>query len=406
MTGMAAALLPVDEALALLLSGAAPLGSERVGIADSGGRILAGPVLALRTQPPFDASAMDGYALRAHDVAAAPATLEIIGVAPAGKPFAASVGPGQAVRIFTGAPVPDGADSVLIQENTRVAGPGLVEVLEPVRIGANIRRRGLDFSDGDALLPAGRVIDAAALALAASANHAELDVVRRPLVAVLATGDELLAPGTVVGDGQIIASNTFGVALIARQAGARTLDLGIAPDNRDAISAAIDRALDAGADIIVTSGGASVGDHDLVREVLAAKGGDLDFWKIAMRPGKPLMAGTLAGRRILGLPGNPVASLVCSHVFLKPLVARLAGRSHVDDIRTGVFGGPVAANDQRQDYMRARVVETDGRLIATPSSLQDSSMLRTLADAGALVIREPFAPAARAGDPCRLLMLR
>lgn len=403
---MAAALLPVEEALALLLSGAAPLGSERVGIADSGGRILAGPVLALRTQPPFEASAMDGYALRARDVAAAPATLKIIGVAPAGKPFAGSVGPGQAVRIFTGAPVPDGADSVLIQENTRVAGPGLVEVLEPVRIGANIRRRGLDFSDGDALLPAGRVIDAAALALAASANHAELDVVRRPLVAVLATGDELLAPGSVVGDGQIIASNTFGVALIARQAGARTLDLGIAPDDRDAISAAIDRALDAGADIIVTSGGASVGDHDLVREVLAAKGGDLDFWKIAMRPGKPLMAGTLAGRRILGLPGNPVASLVCSHVFLKPLVARLAGRSHVDDIRAGVFGGPVAANDQRQDYMRARVVETDGRLIATPSSLQDSSMLRTLADAGALVIREPFAPAARTGDPCRLLMLR
>ncbi len=403
---MAAALLPVEEALALLLSGAAPLGSERVGIADSGGRILAGPVLALRTQPPFEASAMDGYALRARDVAAAPATLKIIGVAPAGKPFAGSVGPGQAVRIFTGAPVPDGADSVLIQENTRVAGPGLVEVLEPVRIGANIRRRGLDFSDGDALLPSGRVIDAAALALAASANHAELDVVRRPLVAVLATGDELLAPGSVVGDGQIIASNTFGVALIARQAGARTLDLGIAPDDRDAISAAIDRALDAGADIIVTSGGASVGDHDLVREVLAAKGGDLDFWKIAMRPGKPLMAGTLAGRRILGLPGNPVASLVCSHVFLKPLVARLAGRSHVDDIRAGVFGGPVAANDQRQDYMRARVVGTDGRLIATPSSLQDSSMLRTLADAGALVIREPFAPAARTGDPCRLLMLR
>ncbi|RST87845.1 molybdopterin molybdenumtransferase MoeA [Aquibium carbonis] len=403
---MAAALLPVDDALALLLSGAAPLGSERVGIADSGGRVLASPVQALRTQPPFDASAMDGYALRARDVAAAPATLNVIGVAPAGKPFPGSVGPGQAVRIFTGAPVPDGADSVLIQENTRITSEGLVEVLEPVRMGANIRRRGLDFAEGEALLPAGRVIDATALALAAAANHAELDVVRRPLVAVLATGDELLAPGSVVGDGQIIASNTFGVALIARQAGARTLDLGIAPDDRDAISAAIDRALDVGADIIVTSGGASVGDHDLVRDVLASKGGDLDFWKIAMRPGKPLMAGTLAGRRIIGLPGNPVASLVCSHVFLKPLVAKLAGRTHSADIRTGVFGGPVAANDQRQDYMRARVVEADGQIVATPSAVQDSSMLRTLADAGALVIREPFAPAARTGDPCRLLMLR
>lgn len=403
---MAAALLPVDEALALLLSGVTPVGSERVGIAESGGRVLAAPLRALRTQPPFDASAMDGYAVRAEDVATSPAVLRVVGIAPAGKPFAGRVGPGEAVRIFTGAQVPAGADSVLIQENTRLADPGMVEALEPVRLGANIRRRGLDFAEGEMLLEAGRVIDAAALALAASANHAELEVLRQPLVAVLATGDELLPPGSVVGDGQIVSSNTYGVALIARQAGARTLDLGIAPDDRDAISAAIDRALEAGADVIVTSGGASVGDHDLVREVLTAKGGELDFWKIAMRPGKPLMAGTLAGRRILGLPGNPVASLVCSHVFLKPLVARLSGRSHVDDVRVGVLGGPVAANDQRQDYMRARVVETDGALVATPSSIQDSSMLRTLSDAGALVIRKPFAPAARAGDPCRILMLR
>lgn len=403
---MAAGLLPVDEALSRLVAGIAPLGSERVGIAEAGGRILAAPVRALRTQPPFDASAMDGYAVRAGDVAAPPARLAVIGIAPAGRPFAGAVGPGQAVRIFTGAPVPAGADSVLIQENTRVPGPGIVEALEPVRMGANIRRRGLDFAEGEPLLEAGRLVDAAALALAAAANHAELAVVRCPLVAVLATGDELLAPGSVVGEGQIVSSNTYGVALIARKAGARTLDLGIAPDDRDAIAAAIDRALEAGADIIVTSGGASVGDHDLVRDVLAAKGGELDFWKIAMRPGKPLMAGTLAGRRILGLPGNPVASLVCSHVFLKPLVAKLAGRAPVDDVRAGVFGGPVAANDQRQDYLRARVAEVDGVLVATPSPVQDSSMLRILAEAGALVIREPFAPAAAAGDPCRILMLR
>lgn len=403
---MAAALLPIDEALSLLLAGVDPLGSERIGIAEAGGRILAGPVRALRTQPPFDASAMDGYAVRAEDVAAPPARLAVTGIAPAGRPFAGAVGPGQTVRIFTGAPVPAGADSVLIQENTRTVGPGVVEALEPVRKGANIRRRGLDFREGEPLLAAGRLVDAAALALAASANHAGLDVVRRPLVAVLATGDELLAPGSVVGEGQIVSSNTYGVALVARQAGARTLDLGIAPDDRDAISSAIDRALEAGADVIVTSGGASVGDHDLVRDVLAAKGGDLDFWKIAMRPGKPLMAGTLAGRRILGLPGNPVASLVCSHVFLKPLVARLAGRPHVDDVRAGVFGGPVAANDLRQDYLRARVATVDGVLVATPSPIQDSSMLRILAEAGGLVIREPFAPAAEAGDPCRILMLR
>lgn len=403
---MASALLPVDEALALLLDGVAPLGAERVPIAECGDRVLAAPVAALRTQPPFDASAMDGYAVRAADLAELPVTLEVIGVAPAGKRYTGDVASGQAVRIFTGAPVPAGADSVLIQENTRLAASGHVEAVEGVRLGANIRRRGLDFAEGDPLLAAGRLVDASALALAAAANHAALDVVRQPLVAVLATGDELLPPGSPVGDGQIIASNTLGVALIARQAGARTLDLGIVPDDRDAISAAIDRAITDGADVIVTSGGASVGEHDLVRSVLTAKGGELDFWKIAMRPGKPLMAGMVGGRRILGLPGNPVASLVCSHVFLKPLVARLAGRSHAADLRDGVFGGPVAANDQRQDYMRARVVERDGTLVATPSPIQDSSMLRILAEAQALVVREPFAPAAIAGDPCRILILR
>jgi molybdopterin molybdotransferase len=403
---LAAALLPVDEALARLLAGAAPLGPEPVGIAECGGRVLAEPVRALRTQPPFDASAMDGYALRAADAARSGAILRIVGVAPAGAPFAGQVGPGETVRIFTGAPVPSGADSVLIQENARAIDDGRVEVVEPLRPGANVRRRGLDFTEGDVLLEDGRVIDPAALALAAAANHATLPVRRRPLVAVLATGDELLPPGSTPGPGQIISSNTFAVQQIARQAGAQTLDLGIAPDDRGAIAAAIDHALAAGADVIVTSGGASVGDHDLVRAVLTAKGGLLDFWKIAMRPGKPLMAGTLDGLRVLGLPGNPVASIVCSHVFLKPLVARLAGRTHLADMRDGVFGADVAANDLRQDYMRATVVEVDGVLVATPAPTQDSSMLRILAEARALVVREPFAPAAAAGDSCRILMLR
>ena len=231
-------------------------------------------------------------------------------------------------------------------------------------------------------------------------------MVRKPLVAIIATGDELLPPGSATGPDQIIASNSYGVAAIAASAGARVLDLGIAPDRVDAISALVAKAIDAGADVIVTLGGASVGDHDLVQEVLTGLGMDLDFWKIAMRPGKPLMFGRLGATRCIGLPGNPVASLVCSHLFLKPLVARLGGRPHVEDIAEAVLGAAMPANDTRQDYVRAAVDCTPTGLVATPFAIQDSSMLKTLADAGGLIIREPFAPAAAAGDPCRVLLLR
>lgn len=400
------ALMPVPEALTRLLDGAAPLPGETVTIDKAAWRVLASDIAALRTQPPFDASAMDGYAVRAADVASPPASLKIIGEAPAGKGFKGQVGPGEAVRIFTGAPVPQGADAVLIQENARAVSPGVVEALEPVSVLRNIRRAGLDFREGEPLLEAGRILDAAALSLAAAANHASLSVVRRPLVAILATGDELLAPGSRPGPDQIIASNAYGVAAIVERTGGVPLDLGIVRDDRAAIDAAVRRAIDAGADVIVTLGGASVGDHDLVREVLTSAGMSLDFWKIAMRPGKPLMFGRLGEVRVLGLPGNPVASLVCSHLFVAPLVARLAGRPHAVDLRDALLGVGMNGNDQREDYVRARAEWRDGQLVASPFPVQDSSMLRTLADANVLIVRPPFAPAAPAGTPCRVVMLR
>ncbi|MBX3570728.1 MAG: molybdopterin molybdotransferase MoeA [Mesorhizobium sp.] len=400
------ALMPVSEALARLLDGAEPLLGETVTIDKAAWRVLAADIAALRTQPPFDASAMDGYAVRAADVASAPVRLKIIGEAPAGRGFKGQVGPGEAVRIFTGAPVPQGADAVLIQENTNAISPGLIEALEPVAALRNIRRAGLDFRKDEPLLEAGRILDAAALSLAAAANHATLPVVRRPLVAILATGDELLPPGSETGPDQIIASNAYGVAAIVERTGGVPLDLGIVRDDRPAIDAAVRRAIDAGADIIVTLGGASVGDHDLVREVLTSAGMSLDFWKIAMRPGKPLMFGRLGEVRVLGLPGNPVASLVCSHLFVAPLVARLAGRPYAVDLREAVLGVGMNENDQREDYVRARAEWRDGHFVASPFPVQDSSMLRTLAEANILIVRPPFAPASPAGSPCRVVMLR
>ena len=399
-------LLPVDEAIARLLAGAEPVGTETVPLVEAAGRVLAEPLVALRTQPPFPASAMDGYAVRADDVAEVPARLTVTGIAAAGRLFPGAVGRGEAVRIFTGAPVPDGADTIAIQENVKELAGDTIEVLETVAAGRHIRAVGLDFAEGQPLLEKGRVLDAAALSLAAAANHPALPVIGKPLVAIIATGDELLPPGSTPGPDQIIASNAYGVAAIAREAGARVLDLGIAPDRVEAISALVEKALAADADVIVTLGGASVGDHDVVRQTLASLGMELDFWKIAMRPGKPLMSGRLGATRCIGLPGNPVASLVCSHLFIKPLLARLGGRPHDSHVIDAVLGAPMAENDVRRDYVRGTVSRTAGSLVATPFGVQDSSMLKLFADADGLIIREPHAPAARAGDPCRVVLLR
>lgn len=399
------ALLPVDQALKRLLDDVETLPSESVALADAYDRVLAKPVIALRTQPPFAASAMDGYAVRGVDVAKAPARLKVIGEIAAGHNFAGTVASGEAARIFTGAPLPDGTDTVVIQENVSGLADGRIEIAEPTRSGANVRRAGLDFVAGDTLLEQGHLLGARALSLAASANRSHLDVVRQPVVAIIATGDELLVPGSEPGPGQIISSNAYGVMGSALSVGARALDLGIAADRKEAIAALVKQAVAAKADVIVTMGGASVGDHDLVHGVLTGEGMKLDFWKIAMRPGKPLMFGRLGNIRCIGLPGNPVASLVCSQLFLKPLLARLGGRPFRQNVREGLLGTPMAANDLRQDYVRATLSRQGGALIATPFNVQDSSMLRTMATAGCLIVREPFAPAAEAGTPCRILCL-
>ncbi|MER8608356.1 molybdopterin molybdotransferase MoeA, partial [Mesorhizobium sp. M1233] len=316
------------------------------------------------------------------------------------------VQPGHAVRIFPAPPRPPGAYPSATPATARDHGGGSGDVPEPTVQGRNIRRLGLDFAKDDVLLGEGRLLDPAALSLAASANHPKVGGVKRPLVAIIATGDELLPPGSELGPDQIISSNAYGVAAAAQSVGARALDLGIAPDRKEAIAALVTKAVKAGANVIVTLGGASVGDHDLVHDVLTGEGMALDFWKIAMRPGKPLMFGRLGDIRCIGLPGNPVASLVCTQLFLKPLLAQLGGRAFQQDMRRARLGTAMPANDLRQDYVRAVVSTNAGALVATPFGIQDSSMLKMLADADGLIVRAPFAPAAAAGSPCDVLMLR
>jgi molybdopterin molybdotransferase len=398
--------MPVADALAAILAGAEPLSAEMVALDAAFHRVLARDVAALRTQPPQAMSAMDGYAVRAADASQIKARLKVIGEVAAGRPFDRAVGPGEAVRIFTGGVVPDGADAVVIQEDT-VADGGNIIVTETAIRGRHIRPAGVDFRQGDVLLAAGSRLTDRDLSLAASMNHPELPVCRRPKVALLATGDELVMPGTAPGPGQIVYSNGYALRALARAEGAETLDLGIAADTVAATTAGIRRARDAGADILVTTGGASVGDHDLVKQSLEAEGVAMAFWQIAMRPGKPMMHGRLGAMRVIGVPGNPVSSYVCTLLFVVPLIRALCGRKAVHHVReSAVLGRDVGANDRREDYLRARVEErADGTLVVTPVNHQDSSLLANLSAARALVIRPPFAPAASAGSLCDILRL-
>lgn len=400
------ALISVDEALSRLLADVKPLGAETVPLASANGRVLAADLAATRTQPPFPASAMDGYAVRAADIAAVPATLKLIGEAPAGRAFAGTIRAGETVRIFTGAPLPEGSDTVLIQENTTRDGD-TVTALESAPLGRFVRPAGLDFTKGEVLLAAGTRLDYRRLALAAAMNHPALELRRRPKVAILATGDELVEPGEQPGPDQIIASNHAGIAALVEDCGGEALQLGIAADRREDIAGKIAGARAARADILVTLGGASVGDHDLVQEVLAAAGMDLGFWRIAMRPGKPLMAGRIEDMRVLGLPGNPVSSLVCGVLFLRPLIEALLGRPpHRRDADLLPLAADIGGNDQREDYLRARILrENDGTERVAPFERQDSSMLATLARADALVVRPPHAAPAPAGTPVPVLRL-
>lgn len=400
-------LVPVEDALRRLLGDAvAVAGTETLSLREASDRILAADLPALRTQPAFAASAMDGYAVRAADVVAPFRPLAMVGEAAAGRAFDSDVGHGQAVRIFTGAPVPRGADSILIQENADRLSPSEVLPLETAMPGRHIRAAGADFSAGDTLLEKGARLTSGAIALAASGGHPRLEVLRRPQVAILATGDELVLPGEPLGPSQIVASNTFGVAAMVETAGGEVLDYGIARDDEAEIGARLDRALAEGADIFVTIGGASVGDHDLVGAVFAAKGASLDFWKVAMRPGKPLMAGRIGAMRLVGLPGNPASSMVAATLFLKPLVHALAGRPRQPVHREGRLGTDMPANDHRADFIRAAIVDPDAAIpIVRPFGRQDSSLLSVYARASVLLLREPHAKAAKAGDSCRYIPL-
>jgi molybdopterin molybdotransferase len=398
----------VDEALRRILASAeGRVSGETVPVEASDGRVLAADIIAKRTSPPYDVSSMDGYALRAQDTAQPAYPLQVIGESAAGRPFTGSVGMGQAVRIFTGARVPEGADCVLLQERAEAAGSMVMPQIS-VSEGTSIRRAGIDFAAGDTLLTAGTRLTPGMVALAAAMNHAEIQVSRRPLIAILATGDELALPGEDPTGEAIVASNAIGIAAIARRSGGEPLDLGIARDTRESLEAAFRAALAAGADCLVTIGGASVGKHDLVRPVAASLGAELGFYKIAMRPGKPLNFGTLGPMLLLGVPGNPVSSMVCAELFLRPLVTALQGDAAAGQSRRepALLGAGLPANDEREDYLRATLSRNaEGQLVATPFNRQDSSLLSRLARADALLIRAPEAPIGKAGEPCEIIRL-
>ena len=397
-------MLSVAEARTRVTAAFHPLGSEQIGLMSALGRVLAADVAARVTQPPAAVSAMDGYAVRADDVASVPARLRIVGQAPAGGSFDAPVNAGEAVRIFTGGPLPAGTDTIIIQEDTTADGEHVV-VREGASRGTYVRPAGLDFKAGDTLLTKGRLLTARDIGIAAAMNVPWLQVTRQPRIAVLATGDEVVMPGDPIGPHQIISSNGLSLAAFITACGAAPIHLGIAPDDRGALKAMAQGAV--GADLLVTCGGASVGDHDLVRAALSETGMEMDFWKIAMRPGKPLMFGRIGVTPVLGVPGNPVSSLVCATIFLRPAIDAMLGHVAAPDWQsTALLGRDLSENDSREDYLRSRLShDAQGRLVATPFDKQDSSMLSFLANADCLVVRAPRAPAIKAGATVSIVPL-
>lgn len=396
-------MISVEAARERILGALVATPAETVALSEGWGRVLARPVRSRLAQPPADVSAMDGYAVRAAD-AEAGARLRVTGQAPAGHPHDGAVGPGEAVRIFTGGIVPPGADAILLQEDAEAAGAEVL-VRETVRPGRWLRRQGLDFAADETLLPAGRRLTARDIGLAAAANHAWLTVHRRPRIGILATGDEIALPGDPIPPGGIVSSNAHALAALVRAGGGDPLVLPIAPDDREAIVEAAAAARTC--DLLVTTGGASVGDHDLVQSALGPVGFALDFWQIAMRPGKPLIWGRLGETPLLGLPGNPVSSLVCGVLFLLPAIERLLGREAAAPRTIAArTGAALPANDQRHDHLRASLeAAPDGVPVATAFALQDSSMLKTLARADALILRPPHAPAAPVGAAVTVIPL-
>lgn len=397
-------MIPVEEARARISGAFAPLPAETVALSEALGRTLAEDVAARVTQPPQDVSAMDGYAVRAADVGDVPVRLTVVGRVPAGGAYDGALGPGQAVRIFTGATVPAGADAIVIQENTETAGEDVL-IKESVPPGRFVRPAGLDFRAGEVGLPAGRLLSARDIGLAAAMNRPWLSVRRRPRIALLGTGDEVVLPGEAPGPNQIVGSNSFSLAAFVTACGGVPVNLGVVPDDADALATGVARAR--GADLLVTTGGVSVGEHDLVRDVLGERGLKLDFWRIAMRPGKPLLFGEVGSLPVLGLPGNPVSTVVCAAVFLRPAMAVMLGRPEPETaLDSAVLGSDLPANDRRQDYLRAELkIDAAGRRVAAPFSRQDSSMLAMLARADCLIVRPPLAAPAEAGTTVPILPL-
>lgn len=387
-------MITVEEALAACLALACPLGTEVVPLAEAGGRVLAEDAVARRDQPPFAASAMDGYAVRSEDRVPG-RVLRVVGEAPAGRAWDGRIGPGEALRIFTGAPVPEGADCVVIQEDVTRAGASIT-LGDRLDSGSNVRPAGADFRVG-ARLAAGRRLGPADVALCASMNLPELTVWRRPEVALIATGDELVSPGETPRADQIVASNTYGLKALIEAEGGHARLLPIARDNRESLSQVL--RLAAGADLVVTIGGASVGDHDLVGEVAAAMGLERAFYKVAMRPGKPLMAGRLGDAALLGLPGNPVSSLVCGEIFMVPMLRAMMGLpSRARRRRAARLAVDLPENGPREHYMRAALGPGDDLPLVTPHDRQDSSLLTVLAHADALMVRPVKDRPRRAGE--------
>jgi molybdopterin molybdotransferase len=396
-------MISVEQARGRILDALHPTPAEVVALAEAWNRVTAQAVAARLTQPPADVSAMDGYALRASD-GGLHARLRVAGEAPAGHPFGGHVAPGEAVRLFTGSVVPSGADAILLQEDATRDGD-IVEVNEAVVAGRHIRRAGQDFAAGDIVIPAGRRLTARDIGLGAAANHPWVTVHRRPRVAILATGDEIAMPGEPIPPGGIVSSNSHALGALVRAAGGEPMILPIARDEHAQISAAADAIL--GMDMLVTTGGASVGDHDLVIAALQARGMTLDFWQIAMRPGKPLLFGQLGATPVLGLPGNPVSALVCAILFLLPALSRLGGLPAAPPpVTTAILGTALKRNDHRADHLRATVsFDAAGRVVATPFPVQDSAMLRRLALADALVLRAPNAEPVSAGAEVPIIRL-
>ena len=391
-------MIPVEEARQRILASFSALPAEVVPLTEAFGRVLAEDLTARVTQPSADISAMDGYAVRAADVSSVPTVLSEIGAVPAGASFDGVVGPGQCVRIFTGAPLPDGTDAIVIQEDTE-RDSTRITVRQSVAVERHVRKAGLDFRRGDALLKAGRWLTARDIGLAAAMNRPWLAVRRQPRVAILATGDEVVLPGEPMGPNQIASANGPALAAMIAACGGVPVTLGIAADDADRLAAMADQAI--GADLLITTGGASVGEHDLVRSALGTHGLVLDFWKIAMRPGKPLMFGRLRDTPLLGLPGNPVSAMVCAVLFARPILQALLGQAtDGPETEPAVLAADLRANDRRQDFVRAALARrADGQWVATPMAIQDSSMMVPLAESDCLLVRPPHAPAAVAGDP-------